>query len=171
MLPLNRVANLTEAGNWEWVYGVQKEAPNYTYLTGRTGVGAIEAFDVPVIFTSPIILVQCTSSTAKDTWHRAGTLLQVASTPFIGGEIPEDELGTVEVSILSRLYPRLNSEPEVFELNNTVVDKKLTFYPVPWLERITISLFEYSGPLSTLELDQLEAIRVKLEVIDAQVGM
>lgn len=170
MLPLNRIAALTQAGNWQQIYSSSQVAPDYTPLTGRTGIGAIEPFDIPVLFSSPIILAHVVSSTAKPTWHRAGTLIQVAPTPFLENEIPEDDLGVVESSILARHYPRLNWEPEVFELNNSVSDKRLTFYPVPWLERLTIKVFEYTGPISTLELEELAAIRVKLEAIDTKIG-
>lgn len=170
MLPITTIAQLTESGNWHHLYGQMHIAPDYTTITGKTGMGAIPPFDIPVLFSSPIILVYCSSTTAKPTWHRAGSIIQLAPTPFFSNQIPEEELGDVQVSIMARYYPRLNWEPEVFELNNSVADKRLTFYPVPWLKRLTISVFEYVGDITTLELQELAAIRTKLEAIDAQIG-
>lgn len=143
--------------NWELIY-------NETATAGVAPGGGyfpIMAFDVPVLLSSPIIVVEAQNLDAKPWWYLGARLQQVLSV----GIAPDRAVGSFLRVPVNR--PRLLRFPRLS------ADYSLRVEIPPWYSRMKISLFEYVGPIgdSTEQAvtEQGELIRVDLTRIETKI--
>lgn len=169
MLPLGKSLDIGQAGNWrvEWA-GIRSptEADKAAYGLNRRW---LYPFDIPVIIEAPAIAIRCSMANAPATWKTAGYLLR--TTPFpLDLQTLEDDAPGLSPAVTDRRLLRLNAEFEILLFNQSSAELRLTMIPQPWLPSLGLTIYSYSGPVGDDVLEQLAAIRAKLEIIDAQVG-
>lgn len=168
MLPLGKSLDIGTAGNWELAWAGIKQPSEEDKRNYRLNRRWVFPFDIPVLIESSVIAIKASCATAPTTWNSAGTLIR--STPFPKDDVAlEDDLPAI-TAVIDRRYLRLNSEFEILIFNQSSDTLRLTFIPKPWIPSIGIVVYAYTGAINDEVLDELGAIRAKLELIDSQVG-
>jgi hypothetical protein len=121
-----RNLDLGNTANWELIYSESK------LLTD--GLSQLQPFIVNILIEATIILVRVTSSSAKDTWLKAGWLYQYFNVPIIIGEQPLNYVGICNLQ-----------SGNVFFLEQVSSSYFLRFNSVPWLEDATVKVYQYIG--------------------------
>lgn len=169
MLPIGKTLDISTAGNWELAWAGIRSPTEQDKLSYRLNRRWLPAFDIPVLIESPVIAIKASSANAKPTWSSAGTLLRLVSFPKDEITI-EDEFPGLPTAVIDKRYIRLNSDFEVLIFNQSSDTLQLSFIPKPWIFSIGIVVYAYKGPINDEILEQLAAVRAKLETIDSQVG-
>lgn len=142
--------------NWELVH-------NDTVIAGRRGPDIyipIRPFVLPVLFTSPILMVSAENIDARPWWYLGCRMQQLVETGVVPGEVI-GRFARVPVNrpILLR-FPRLAGQ---FSLKVEIP---------PWYDRMKIAVWEYVGPINdsteSLISDSTDLIRVDLARIESK---
>lgn len=169
MLPLGKSLAVGQAGNWRFEWAAVMRPSDEEVANRRINRRWMNPFDIPVLIESTAIAVKCSLASAPPTWNSAGTLLR--SVPFPGNQITlEDDIPGLSPAITDRRSLRLNSDFEILLFNQSASELRLTFIPKPWLTSVGMTIYSYVGPITDEVLEELSAVRAKLELIDAQVG-
>lgn len=151
------ILELGNPSNWELIY-------NETFTAGaapRGGYFPLQPVDIPVLLSSPIIVVEAQNLDAKPWWYLGCRMQQVLSV----GIAPDRVLGAFVRCPVNR--------PRIFRFPRLAADYSLRAEIPPWYERMKISVFEYLGPIGdTTEravIDQGELIRIDLTRIETKI--
>lgn len=169
MLPLGKTLDIGIAGNWQFEWASVKMPTQEDKANYRFNRRWLQPFDIPVLIDSAVIAIKCSMARAPATWNSAGTLLRVVDFPKDDLTI-EDDFPGVPIAVLDKRYVRLNNDFEILIFNQSSETLKLSFIPKPWLTSIGVVVYSYSGVIGDATLDQLDAMRVKLEAIDSKIG-
>lgn len=151
------ILSLRSTENWQLVY-------NETATAGRRGPAVyipIAAFDIPILLSSPILVIEAENLDVKPWWWLGCRLQQVLQV----GIVPDRALGQfVNVPV---------NRPRLFRFPRMTADYSLRVEVPPWFEKLKISIFEYTGPIgdSTERLvqDQADLIRIDLTRIETKI--
>jgi hypothetical protein len=159
--------DLTAVGAWELTY--------YQKLVGnpqnrRIRVPLIDPVELPYLTDKHVFLVGATWIGAKPSWVRAGYFYQQINGIRIDDTIIYEGLGTVpsaEIDGDRRLIKLNTIELVVFpKLSNSY---RLRFEALPWIEQVTLGVWEYRGTESDSTEDLINAVRAKLETIEFKI--
>lgn len=153
---------LSTSTNWQDAYSASASA---TYLPGSTtSHERIPPIEVPLLFDSHVLAVYPDSTTAKDWWITAGWVSRRIQTGITIGGSP-DVRATESQKLIFReinliIYPNITSTYSL------VIDAPY------WFDQLSISVWEYIGPVSysneTLIIDQniqLDRIEQKIDTL------
>ncbi|MBD2107426.1 hypothetical protein [Nodosilinea sp. FACHB-13] len=169
MLPLGKSLDIGIAGNWQFEWAAVQVPTEEDKATYRLNRRWIQPFDIPVLIDSQVIAIKCSLANAPPTWSSAGTLLRIVDFPKDTLTI-EDDFPGIPTATLDKRYVRLNADFEILIFNQSSDTLKLSFIPKPWLTSLGIVVYSYSGLIGDDVTDKIDAIRVKLEAIDAKIG-
>lgn len=169
MLPIGKSLDIGIAGNWQFEWAAVQVPTAEDKAIYRLNRRWLYPFDIPVLIDSPVIAIKCSMARAPGTWSSAGTLLRLVDFPKDELTI-EDDFPGIPTAVLDKRYIRLNSDFEILIFNQSSATLKLSFIPKPWLTSLGIVVYSYSGLIGDEVLDQIDAMRVKLEAIDAKIG-
>lgn len=125
--------DLGNSANWELVhesFHVGAPAPN-----GYTPIPPVE---INTTFTTPIIAVGAESQQARSWWRKGGDLYQVI-------DVPGSDFVTIDGSKI--FVPINNARVFRFDLDCSY---RLRFEPSWWHPEISLSIYRFIGPVSTL---------------------
>lgn len=152
------ILNLSSGSDWALVYQETKRAayavaPNYY---------PIPAFAIPLLLSSPILVIEAANIDARPWWWLGCRLQQVLYT----GLAPSEVLGSFLNIPLNR--------PRLVRLPRLAPDYSLKVEIPPWFESMKISIYEYTGTVGdttdALILEQSEVIRVDLARIESKIN-
>lgn len=153
----NPIVNLNDPANWSLAY-------NETTIAGRLAGGYIPLvpFDLPILFTSPLLLISAENIDAKPWWYLGCRLQQKVETAISPGEA------------IGR-YARVPvNRPALFRFPMYSAQYSLRCEVPYWFEKMKISVWEYAATVgdSTEELiqDNSDLIRIDLLRIEAKVN-
>ena len=124
--------NLGNAAYWVRFYSQEFQVE---YITPKE-YRPLDPILLPTQVENRIIVAGCNSETAKSTWRFGGRLIPLIQTggPFIDAEIDH--------------YPVFLNIPSLIVLPDLGAPYKLRFEAPPWFEQITLTIFEYVGPIA-----------------------
>lgn len=129
--------SLGDTANWESFF-VKQYARNYTLPVTSSDYGMIGEQIVPVLLTSPYIVVAATTATGKPNWKQAGYCKQMIRTVD----------GSVDTFINQRLLLSLN-QPTLLSFNPALASSyAFWFRPFDWFNDLTIEIYQYTGSLT-----------------------
>lgn len=151
------ILNLSTESNWALIY-------NETTAAGRIGSGAyspIAAFTIPVLLSSPIVVVEAQNLDARPWWYLGCRLQQVVTV----GIAPDQAIGSLLRVPVNR--------PSLLRFPRWAADYALKCEIPPWFDRMKISIFEYVGQIgdSTEQTvnEQADLIRIDLSRIESKI--
>ena len=161
------VVDLATVGAWELTY-YQKHTGNLQ--NRRIRAPLIEPIELPYLTDKHIFLVGATSLKAKPSWLRAGYFYQQIDGIHVDDTLIFEGLGqvpTTEVDFTRRLIKLNAIELVIFpKITN---DYRLRFEALPWIEEITIGVWEYVGTESDSTEDLIQSVRAKLETLEFKI--
>lgn len=160
---MNLQVNLTQLGAWELTY-LRK-------FTGSSTRPHLQPIELPYLTECRIFLIGATSLRAKPTWYRAGWLHQEIPNIYIDGAVIFEGLERIpstSVDAASQLIPLNSVQLIIFpQLHHSY---RLRFEPVPWLQEVTLAVWEYRGIESDSTEDLIHTMRSKLETIEFKIN-
>lgn len=150
---------LGNSSNWESLGNYSAQAPP---VPGNPNAWQpIPEFPIPLIIDSRIIAVVAESTSAKPTWHFAGFLFQKVHLGItVGGSFDSDATQARKI-FLDRI--------SLLTFRNLAPTYSLTFKPPYWFQDVRISIWKYTGVDTTIELNQLANIQLKLTSIETKI--
>lgn len=151
------IVNFGGVENWAPVYNQTKNA---IWLNSTTYT-PIPKFQLPFILNSPYLLVEASNIDAKPWWYLGARIQQIISV----GVVPETAgTGLIRIPVNR---PKLVSFPRYTD------DYLLRVEIPPWFDRMKISVWEYTGPISDtteeLIIERSDVIRVDLTRIETKI--
>lgn len=124
----------------------------------------IPGFTVGHLFTSRVTAIATAAppGTYKPHWWYAGRVVRVADlgfSPMLGAAIPT-ELGFQPAQLNAAKLLIWGGEVETY---------RLKFQPPWWLRRLDFEVFEYTGPVSREEIEQLQVVQINQLRIEAKI--
>jgi hypothetical protein len=113
----------------------------------------IATINVPILLTSPVILVNCTSVNAPLNWKFAGYLRQVIPSPLLIGA------ATTANTRQERIYLNRLS---LIQFERLVSTYQLLIDIPYWIIDVQLSIFEYVGIVADT-IQRLETIEAKID--------
>lgn len=161
------VVDLTTVGAWELTY-YQKHVGDTN--NRRIKAPLIEPIELPYLTDKHIFLVGASSSKAKPSWLRAGYFYQQIDGIRVDDTLIFEGLGAVPSTEVdySRRMIKLNAI-ELVTFPKITNDYRLRFEALPWIEEITLGVWEYVGTESDSTEDLINAVRSKLETIEFKI--
>ncbi|MEH2414480.1 hypothetical protein [Nostoc sp.] len=159
--------DLKAAGAWELTY-YQKHTGNLN--NRRIQAPLLEPIELPYLTDKHLFLVGVASSKAKPSWVRAGYLYQQIDGIRIDDTLIYEGLGTVpstEVDYNRRMI-KLNAI-ELVQFSKITENYRLRFEAMPWIQEITLGIWEYVGTESDSTEDLIQSVRAKLETIEFKI--
>lgn len=153
----NPIVDLNSPDNWQLAY-------NETTVAGRLAGGYIPLipFDLPILFTSPLLLISAENIDAKPWWFLGCKLQQKVLTAISPGEA------------IGRYAKVPINRPALFRFPMYSAQYSLRCEVPPWFDRMKISVWEYSGVIGdsteTLIQDNSDLIRIDLLRIETKVN-
>jgi len=141
-------------GAWSKIYEETKDIVR----TGPTSYLPIAPIEIPFLLESNIIAIGTSSDSAKPTWWLGGTVIQKVDTTVVGGSIE-----------LHREKAQLN-KVKMLVLPKYTETFKIEFQVPPWIEDLTLAVWEFQGFSSDAQIDQIEAARAQLTTLDAKLN-
>lgn len=141
-------------GAWEKIY---EETKNIVSV-GDTSYIPIAPIEVPFLLESNIIAIGTSSESAKPTWWLGGTVIQKVDTTVVGGSIE-----------LHREKAQLN-KVRMFVLPKYTETFKIEFQVPPWIQDLTLAVWEFQGSSSDTTIDEIQAARASLATLDAKLN-
>ena len=160
--------NPSDFGAWELTYA--KKLVSANNQPSGLFLPYLDIVEIPYIPTSGIFLVGTFSLEAKPTWYRAGYLTQEIRSVKINDSVLFEGLpGSPDTTV--------DASTQVIGLNRiqlVILPKyssnfSLRFEPVPWLKKLSFTLWEHKGTETDSVEELLEATRVKLETIEFKI--
>jgi hypothetical protein len=143
--------SLGNSDNWVLAYSVRVTAANAPGSGDR--YIPIPEIEVPILLTSQVIAVFCQSSQASPRWKLGGLMnLKVQTGILTGGEFDTYPFEKKRIW-LNRIT--------LFTLPVLTPDYSLSFDIPYWLRQISISVYEYTGPI-------VDPLQVKVDSIDTR---
>lgn len=156
-----------QSSQWELVFhsSVTGDIRNYQR---RPRVSAIAPIEIPFLFDSRIFLVSATN--LSKTWFKAGTLYYEVQGLGIDDRVafPDFPGAPSSSADADRFYVTLNSL-ELVRFPRLSSQIRLRFEPVPWLDRVTLALWEYQGEETDTTEDLIQAVRAQITTLDFKV--
>lgn len=159
--------DLTAMGAWELTY-YQKLVGNSQNRRARAPL--IDPVELPYLTDSHVFLVGAAWLNAKPTWIRAGYFYQQISGIHVDDTVVFEGLGqvpTTEVDGTRRLI-KLNAI-ELVMFPKLTSSYRLRFEALPWIEQVTLGVWEYRGTETDTTEDLINAVRSKLETIEFKI--
>ncbi|MBH8561640.1 hypothetical protein I8748_05510 [Nostoc sp. CENA67] len=160
--------DLTAVGAWELTY--------YQKLVGnpqnrRIRAPLIDPVELPYLTEQHIFVVAASWINAKPTWIRAGYFYQQIDGIKIDDTVVFEGLGQIpstQVDSTRRLIKLNAIELVIFpQLTNSY---RLRFEALPWIQEVTLGVWEYRGTQSDTTEDLINAVRSKLETIEFKIN-
>lgn len=143
--------SLGNSENWSLAYSESVTAANAPGSGDR--YIPIPEIEVPILLTSQVIAVFCQSSQASPRWKLGGLMnLKVQTGILTGGEFDTYPFEKKRIW-LNRIT--------LFTLPVLTPDYSLSFDIPYWLRQISISVYEYTGPI-------VDPLQVKVDSIDTR---
>lgn len=133
----------------------------------RRGVNDVRLqIDLPMLLTSPFVLVAAISYEAKPRWRWAGDLIQYAQNIDIDDRLVYPGLGQPsQVADLESRWVKLNQIQRLI-FSPEVAQYYLFFDALPWIKSLELDIWEYRGETgeytANLLAGQLETIKIDL---------
>lgn len=125
------IVDLNNPLNWALVYN---ETKNATQLSNG-GYTPIPSFGLPIILSTPLLIVEAANIDAKEWWFLGCRLQQLLQT----GVIPGEAVGQ---------YLRIPvNRPKLVQFPPLGSDYTLRIEVPPWFERMKIAIYEYTAPM------------------------
>ena len=146
------------SANWEQFYSASHSAIWGTSYSFQP----IPEFNATGLFplNSPIIASHATCLTAKPTWNTAGWLYQKVRTGLLVGGLPDGIQGSRRIP-LNRI--------QIHFWDKRMKDYQLSFKTPKWISEISLTLWQYTGPISEPDLELIELARIDILRTEAKV--
>lgn len=152
------IVNLDDPNNWALVYNETKNAVE----RADGSYSPIPSFPIPIILSSPLLIVEAANIDAKEWWFLGCRLQQLVQT----GIAPGEAVGQYLRIPVNR--PRLVNFPPL------TADYTLRIEIPPWFQRMKVSIYEYTAPVTDMTeeliIERTDVIRVDLTRIEAKIG-
>lgn len=147
-------------------------AANWESLGSYTAQGApvpnnpnayqpIPEFNIPLLIDSPIIALLVESATKKPSWHFAGYVFQKIRLGITVGGVPDSSVLESRVTWFDRIsfvmFRRLTPEYSI------------ALKPPFWIKDIKVTVWKYTGIISTEELDKITDVQSTVDLIKLRV--
>lgn len=159
--------DLTAVGAWELTY--------YQKLVGnpqnrRIRAPLIDPVELPYLTDKHVFLVGASWLNAKPSWVRAGYFYQQISGIHIDDTVIFEGLGQVPSTEIdgTRHLIKLNAI-ELVIFPKLTSNYRLRFEALPWIEQVTLGVWEYLGTEIDTTEDLVNAVRAKLETIEFKI--
>lgn len=121
----------------------------------------IPEFSIPLTIDSRIIAVVAESTSAKPTWHFAGFLFQKVHLGIIVGGGFDSDATSARKIYLNRI--------SLLTFRNLTPTYGISFKPPFWFQDVKLTIWKYTGVDTTVELNQLANIQLKLTSIETKI--
>ncbi|MBC7971539.1 MAG: hypothetical protein H7Z11_15695 [Verrucomicrobia bacterium] len=160
----NLNVDLSGLSSWELSYS-QKLVGDPANYRRKPKIPCIAPLEIPFLFDSRIFLVG--ASNLQKTWFRAGYLYYEVEgikvdDRLVFTDFPSAASTAADAS--RHLVPLNSLDLVVFPRLSDQV--RLRFEAVPWLEALTLAIWEYKGRESDSTEDQIEALRSQVATLD-----
>lgn len=151
--------DFANAANWEQVSYTQRFASQPSYGT-FTPIPEVDVTGLEPL-NSPIIATYAESGTAKATWHTAGWLYQrVRIGIAVGGQPDANTSGSRRVPLAAA---------QIHFWNRSMKNYQLLFKIPKWITQISLTVWQYTGPISDPELEAIDLARIDILRTEAKV--
>lgn len=152
------IVDLSNQANFLQVYDVLRESQP----AGGGFSEPIPAFEIPFLFSRPLLAVKAFSKTARASWKFGGTLTQ---------RIQLGSGGT------NSILPIAENQRRALRLGRT----ELCYFPLiasqyelllecpHWLDDVRVTIWEYVGEITTAQMQSLELLRIDVLRVEAKV--
>jgi hypothetical protein len=140
------LADLKNDNNWQQVYTDSRTV----LYDAAGGYSPLPAFEIPLAFNSPLLIIRTLSNGAKFTWRFSGVLSQRFSIGNVASPVPTAALNynRLRINRSSMLhFPRYNTNYE------------LLFEPYVWIKHIDLAIWTYNGAFVDKIYDQIDQVR------------
>lgn len=141
--------------NWQQVWSGNFTAsgvPGYSDRHYR-----IPEIVVPILLEQFVLAVYCTSSTNPGWWHSGGLMNVKFPTGILTGGVGETHP--------SERYRIWLDQITSFEIPKMAANYELSFNAPYWLDQLSISVYEYTGPVHDSTETQLNALQTDLTTL------
>lgn len=153
------IYDLNNSQNWQFAYSEQKTAQQ----THNGYYFPIPEFQLPTLFESPVLLVEVDCPEAKPWWWLGGTARLSIDGPGVVAD---------EVFLIRRRLPV--NRPAIIQFPQVLPQYNLSVSIVPWLRQVTLSVYEFVGPIADsteqLLIERTDVLRVDLARIEAKLN-
>lgn len=156
---MSQLFDFSNAANWEQVFFTSKSADQPS--TNR--FVPIPEMDASGLFplNASIIATYATCSTAKSTWNTAGWLYQNVRAGIADG-------GSYNTSVFgSRRVPL--GRVQIHFWDRQIKDYKLTFKVPKWIYQISLTIWQYTGPIIDENQEAIDLTRIDILRTEAKV--
>lgn len=152
------ILDLSNQANFLQVYDVLREVQP----AGNGYSMPIPAFEIPFLFSRPVLAVKAFSQSARSYWKHGGTLTQriqlgsggsASTLPIVENNRRSLRLGRTELCY----FPMIASQYE------------LLLECPHWLDDVRVTIWEYVGPITTEQKQLLELVRIDVLRTEAKV--
>lgn len=124
----------------------------------------LPAFEIPFLFSQPLLAVKAFSQSARGTWRFGGTLTQRVQLGSGGSgsvlPIAENQRRALRLGRTELCYfPAISNQYE------------LLLEAPHWLDDLRVTIWEYVGPISTPELELTQLLRIDVLRVEAKVNV
>ena len=153
-------------GNWELVFSQVLQGDIQRWKR-RPKLAAIAPVDLPIQFTSRVFVI--TAVNLQLTYYRAGTLMcEVGGLPFQDAPVYGGNAEPTTGAIVDKRQILLNTN-ELVIFPRYSSNLYLTFEPMPWIDRLTLYLWQYTGGDSDAVEEKVDAMRAQLSTVEFKV--
>lgn len=149
----------SNGANWEQVWSGSFTASRPPGFSDRHY--RIPEIVVPVLLEGFVLAVYCTSSTNPGWWHSGGLMNVKFPTGILTGGIGETQP--------SERYRIWLDKITSFEIPKMASSYELSFNAPYWLDQLSISVYQYIGPVNDSTESKLDALEQKLDLILSEI--
>jgi hypothetical protein len=148
---MNKILDLNTGDNFSLQYTTSIPATVITIL-GRDYYARLTEIIIPVVFDSPIILVNVSTTIPPGKiWDFAGNISQIVPTA-LGDSIVDK----------SPVYLRKRN---LIIFSQIVADYKITYLPPKWFTDVNVTIYQYDGPYADQVDIDLARIEAKVDAL------
>ena len=154
---MKTVLDLSLSSNWEQICN-----QNFVAQNQAGGYIPIPIFELDVLVDSPVLAVNVTSTTAKNTWRFGGTLAQRYQIGSSGAAspLPYVDVATVALRVnRSRLVQFLPLDDEY----------TLRYEPPTYFRDVRLRIWKYTGVVSDSISEYLDTLKIDLLRIETKI--
>jgi hypothetical protein len=153
------ILDLSNQANFLQVYDVLREVEP----AGNGYSTPIPAFEIPFLFSRPVLAVKAFSQSARSYWKYGGTLTQRVQLGSGGTNsllpIAENNRRSLRLGRTELCYfPMISSQYE------------LLLECPHWLDDVRVTIWEYVGPITTEQMQMWELLRIDVLRVEAKVN-
>lgn len=154
---------LNTAGNWRSIYANTLLKPS-----SRRSMPYLDLVELPITLESRILAVSATYLEAKPTWKAAGYFYQEVDVPLNDGFTFPGMGGNSTTVDGGKRYCGLNFNTLCI-FSRLATEHRYRFEPMPWLQKLNLAIWEYTGPETDTTEELIETLKVDVARLESKI--